>query len=131
MRTVPAAPWPSRTLRAASRCRPLAGILDRRVALGIGLIWPNGFICLPIARVQAEYSPIVRPHETGIQPSAELGRGLHARHAFVVDRGQHRAANQNLATGIAFAFGMAGARKQPLAPGAQACEAFIERVNAD
>ena len=83
-----------------------------------------------IAPIQAEHRAIVRPRETGVEPPAELGRGLHVRHALAVDRRQDRAANQNLATGIAFAFGMAGACEQPLASGTQPRETFVDRVNA-
>jgi hypothetical protein len=57
---VPAAPQPSRTLRAASRCRPLAGILDRRVTLGGGLRWPNAVLLRRFVDIQPEHLAIVR-----------------------------------------------------------------------
>jgi hypothetical protein len=62
------------------------------------------------ADIQPEHFSIVRTRETRIEPPAQLRRGLHVRHALAVYRGQDRAADQDLAAGITFAFSVAGAR---------------------
>ena len=48
----------------------------------------------------------------------------------MIDRCQDRAANQDLAAGIAFPFGLTCARQESILLGAQTGQAFIERLNS-
>jgi hypothetical protein len=73
----------------------------------------NGF-----ADIQPEHFAIVRTRKTLVEPSAQVDRRPHARHAFAVDGREDRATNQDFATGITFAFSVAGAREQAPASGA-------------
>jgi hypothetical protein len=64
----------------------LAGLLDRRVALGRWLRRPNAVCLSRIAPIQPEHRAIVRTGETRVEPAVELARGLHVRHALAADR---------------------------------------------
>jgi hypothetical protein len=58
----------------------VAGILDRRVAPGGGLRWPNAVLFRSIADISPEPFATVRTCKTRVEPSARLDR-----HAVAVD----------------------------------------------
>ena len=97
------------------RCLPLVGILDSRFAAGrlatIGRRLKAASGCF--VWTQVECCAIVRPSEPRVEPTQELGARTHRRHALVIDRRENGAPDQNLASGIALAFGLADTRDEP------------------
>ena len=82
-------------------------------------------------RGEVEYRAIVRTRQLCIEPAQELRVRAHRRNALVLDRGQDCPADQDLATGIAFAFCLTRARDEPALRDAQACEPFVERPGCE
>ena len=64
--------------------------------------------------------------EVLVHPTRERVHRAKGRDAFVLDRGEHGAAHQDLATGVAFACGVIRAGDEAGAFGAQTREAGVE-----
>jgi hypothetical protein len=69
--------------------------------------------------------------EPGIEPAPELHARPHCRHSFVIHGGENRAADQNLAPGIAFAFRLADARDESVLLHSQPSQPFVECLKTD
>ena len=68
----------------------------------------------------------MRSFEPLVHPARERVQGAQGRYAFVLDRREHGAADQNLATGVAFALGVIRAGDEAGTFGAQARQASVE-----
>jgi hypothetical protein len=83
-----------------------------------------------LARRQVKGRAIVGSREPTVEPMEQLGNRAHCRHALVIDRRQHRAADQDLAARVALPFGVTGARDEAILLRPQTGDAFIERLNS-
>ena len=79
-------------------------------------------------RCRVEGCAIVRSRELRVEPTKELGARSQRRHAFVFDGREYSAADQNLAPGIALAFGLADACDESALLCVQTSEPFVERL---
>ena len=90
----------------------------------------KGFSALQREVAQIEDRSIVSRVKRASSQRSSSADDFECRHAFVLDGREHRAADQDLASGITFAFCLVRAREQSALLCAKTCDAFVERADS-